>query len=79
LPSAQSSDVELPGETKAIECAEKLRNERLAWEIVSERSAIRKEFDEDRRPKTAGVPHNINTPMRHSRELTDEQWKIPDR
>jgi hypothetical protein len=26
--------------------------------------------------KAAGVPHGINTPMRHTRGLTDEQCKI---
>jgi|SRR5260370_5443809 len=28
--------------------------------------------------RAAGVSHGINTPMRHARDLTDEQWKILD-
>jgi hypothetical protein len=26
--------------------------------------------------QAAGLPRGINTPMRHARDLTDEQWKI---
>src|SRR5260370_26115907 len=28
--------------------------------------------------RAAAVPHGINTPMGHARDLTDEQWKILD-